>query len=300
VSPERIPLLLNTGGGSAPADPAAFARKLDPRLDAQPLAGAAIDAAIARELAAGTRILAVAGGDGTMRAAAEALLESGATLAVIPSGTLNHFARRLEIDSPERAAAALTAGTEQVVPAGTFDGHLFLNTLTFGEYARVLRVRTRLRRYLGKWPAALVGFATTLVRQRWIEVSLELDDRVVTRRTPLVWVGLGWGSFPLVHEAAERRAEPDLEVAVLRTHGLAGAAFGMRLATQLVRRELPVRDRAMEIFHTRRITLRARHRLDATADGEIFRLGAKVEIGVRDQAVRVLVPPPQVEEAEKS
>ncbi|HSJ15232.1 MAG TPA: diacylglycerol kinase family protein [Longimicrobiales bacterium] len=298
MSEERIPLLLNTGGGSAPADAAAFAAELDDRLEAEALAGGALADAIARELAGGARTIAVAGGDGTMRTAAEAMLDSGATLAVAPGGTLNHFARRIGIENLEQARAALQGGAAELVPAGTFDNHIFLNTLTFGEYARVLRVRTRYRRFLGKWPAAGLGFASVLLRQRWIDVTLELEDRIVTRRTPLVWVGMGWGSFPLVHEAAERRAQPDLEVAVLRAHGLAGAAFGLRLSARLVRRELPVRDPALEIFHARRITLHARRRLDATADGEIFRLAPPVEIAIRDRAVRVLVPPARPEAQE--
>ena len=289
--PTRVPLLLNTGGGSAPADPAAFAAELDPRLEARPLPGREIPAAIERELASGTRTIAVAGGDGTLRSAAEALLDSDAALLAVPAGTLNHFARRLDIETPERAGEALRAGREECVPVGTFDGRVFLNTLTFGEYARVLRVRARFRRYIGKWPAAAIGFIDALVRSRRIAVTLELEDRSITRRTALVWVGLGWGSFPVVHEAAERRAEPDLEVAVVRAHGLAAAALLLRLSARLVRRELPIRDEAIEVFHARRITIRSKRRLDATADGEIFRLSPPVEITVRDRALRVLVPP---------
>jgi undecaprenyl-diphosphatase len=286
-----IPLVLNTEGGSAPADPEAFAGELDERLRVRALAGRDIASIIARELADGAEVIAVGGGDGTMRAAAEALLDSAATLAVVPTGTLNHFARRLDVGTAERAGEALRGGVQQQVPAGTFNGNIFLNTLTFGEYARVLRVRTRFRRYVGKWPAAMMGFIDALARRRSIDVTLELEDCTVTRRTPLVWIGIGWGSFPFVHEALERRSEPDLEVAVLRTHGLGLVALVPRLLARLVRREGPVQDPALEIFHARRITLHARRRLDATADGEIFRLEPPVEIAIRDRAVRVLVPP---------
>ncbi len=65
---------------------------------------------------AGTDVLVAAGGDGTINAAASALIHQPTTLGVIPAGTLNHFARDLHIpiDPAEAARVLLTSGIIQV------------------------------------------------------------------------------------------------------------------------------------------------------------------------------------------
>ena len=57
--------------------------------------------------------IGVSGGDGPLQTAAAVLHGSGTTLVPIPGGHLNHFARRLGLDSPAAAAeaAAETAPT---------------------------------------------------------------------------------------------------------------------------------------------------------------------------------------------
>src|SRR5947208_2417641 len=56
-------------------------------------------------------VLVAAGGDGTINAAACALVHQPVALGVIPAGTLNHFARDLRIPiDPEEAARVLTRG----------------------------------------------------------------------------------------------------------------------------------------------------------------------------------------------
>lgn len=124
-----------------------------------------------------------------------------------------------------------------------------------------------------------------------LDLTFEVNGAEVHRRTAFVWIGVGLGSFPFVHEAADETA-PYLEIAVLRPQSAAGAAaFLLRLGTRLLRRELPVCDPALEVFHARALTLRAQHRVDATADAEIFRVTSPVEIEIVPEGLCVLVPP---------
>src|SRR5688572_6713113 len=117
-----------------------------------------IVAAAEKAAARGDAIFCVAGGDGTLHGVANALAGTETALACVPVGTINNFARRHHIDTLEAAASALRAREIVSVALGAVDDHVFLNTLTFGEYARVVRMRDRMRPYVGKWTGALIGF----------------------------------------------------------------------------------------------------------------------------------------------
>lgn len=64
----------------------------------------------------GFRTLVAAGGDGTIAGVASVLVDSDATLGVLPVGTLNHFAKALQIPLDfEQAVEVIAAGrTEKI------------------------------------------------------------------------------------------------------------------------------------------------------------------------------------------
>ncbi len=76
--------------------------------------------AIAACKASGPELVIVMGGDGTILAAAEAFLETGAALAIVPQGTVNQLARDLAIPlDPLAAIEALAAGRLADIDVGT-------------------------------------------------------------------------------------------------------------------------------------------------------------------------------------
>lgn len=297
----RVPVFVNPGAGRA-ADTRALLERFDGAITAIVLEPAALYDAVSRAAATGAPIIGVAGGDGSMRTAAAALLHSQSALLCIPAGTINTFARRQGIPDMPAAAAALRAGRMVAVSIGTFQDSCFLNTLTFGEYARIVRRRERYRRFIGKWPAALLATVGTLTTLREMIVHLDVEGDVLIRRTPVVWIGLGWGSFPRLHETSERRSRPDLEVVVVRSATKrAAAATLLRLARGMLRGRMPLRDPDLEVLHARSLTLGrgaavsadlppegAGEWLDATADGEVLRIRGPVRVGVLDNALRVI------------
>ena len=88
----------------------------------------------------GARSLAVAGGDGSVAAVAAVAVERDLPLLVVPTGTLNHFARDLGLDlaRPLRALDALDAGHERRVDVGRINGRPFINNVSLGVYAEML------------------------------------------------------------------------------------------------------------------------------------------------------------------
>lgn len=89
----------------------------------------------------GAESLAVAGGDGSVAAVAGVAVERGLPFAVVPTGTLNHFARDLGLDlvRPLRALDAFIPGRhERRVDVGNVNGRLFINNVSLGVYAEML------------------------------------------------------------------------------------------------------------------------------------------------------------------
>jgi diacylglycerol kinase family enzyme len=254
----------------------------------------ALSGEIDRLVGLGSPVVGVSGGDGSLATAAARLAGTTTALLPIPTGTLNHFARRLGIARPEDAATALSGGRVATAPVGVVDDRVFLNTATFGVYADVVRRRESLRRLLTKWPAAIVAFWGVLLRMRRLELVLHVEGKHLRRTTPVVWVGIGWGSFPRVLNAAERRKHPDLEIVVLRPGGRLGAATLLgRLIVHLLRGdERPIDDPALEVIHARSLLIHSPHRIGVTMDGEVMRFEPPLYVAVQDEALRVVTRKP--------
>jgi diacylglycerol kinase family enzyme len=294
-------VFVNEGAGRGPSQVNAIAAALENagiRAVVRAVPPAELFAAISA-ISAPSKTVAIAGGDGTQTAAAEILAGQPIALAPIPTGTLNHFARRTGVENIEDAAAALQGGHTSRVPVGVVNERLFLNTATFGLYADVVRRREQIRPWLAKWPSAAIAIVTRLIRMSRLHVTLEVTgaDGPLERFTPLVWVGVGWGSFPIVHRAAERRGQPDLEIVVLRPRGRFGMVWlGFRFLRHVLTRNRPVEDPALEVLHARSLLIRSAGAIGVTLDGEVFRLEAPLFVGVVDDALQVVVPAPEEED----
>jgi diacylglycerol kinase family enzyme len=292
--PGPIPIFVNpAAGGGGADDPLAVAlRDAGVNAEIRPTHPAELEGAITRAMADGEPVVGVSGGDGTLLTAVNVLAGSGTTLAPFPSGTLNHFSRRLGIADLPTAARAVAAGRSEGAPAGVMDDRLFLNTATFGLYADVVRRREKMRPWIRKWPAAAVSFAQTLFGLREMTVSLEVDGKQVTCETPLVWVGVGWGSFPFVHESPDGRALPELEIVVLRPGGRIGAFFLLiRIAILLGDRKKLRDDPGLQFINARQMVIHAHRRVGVTLDGEVMRCESPIYVGIQQGAISVRTPP---------
>ena len=107
---------------------------------------------IARELAAtDCEVLVAGGGDGTTRGVAEAAVQAGKTLGLLPLGTFNYFARNLGIPLElEAATKVILEGFPVRTPVFDLDGRFVLSNLSIGILPTVLLKRRRLYRRWGR------------------------------------------------------------------------------------------------------------------------------------------------------
>jgi diacylglycerol kinase family enzyme len=125
-----------------------------------------------------TRVLGVAGGDGTLSAAAAVASDRDLPLLAIPAGPLNHLAQDLAVRSAEDAVAAVQAGSAIAVDLARIGDRTFVNTASFGSYTELVDAREALEDQIGKWPAVVVAGWRVLRRGTPVEVEL---DGVPTR-----------------------------------------------------------------------------------------------------------------------
>jgi undecaprenyl-diphosphatase len=126
------------------------------------------------------RALGVAGGDGTVAAVASVAAERDLPLALVPAGTLNHFARDVGITSMPDADAATEVGNAVRVDLGEveIDGageaahRWFVNTASLGGYPELVRLREKLQERHPKWPSAAIALARTLRNAKPLTVRL--------------------------------------------------------------------------------------------------------------------------------
>lgn len=136
---------------------------------------------------AGADMIIVAGGDGTVRAAAEGIHDSEATLALLPSGTGNLLARNLDLtlDDLEHSIHSAFAGKDRDIDLGLIDirhdddsitKHVFLVMAGLGLDAKMLaNTDEDLKAKVG-WLAYVGAIFKALTDKNELRVRYKLDE----------------------------------------------------------------------------------------------------------------------------
>jgi methylglyoxal synthase len=132
-------------------------------------------------IAAGADLVLASGGDGTISAVAERLIETNVPLGIIPRGTANAFAAALGIPGDIRGACeVITAGTTRVVDAARCNGKPFILLTGIGFEAEMVdRANRELKNRLGVLAYLLAGvqqFQEQTAFQAVIDIEGELTE----------------------------------------------------------------------------------------------------------------------------
>jgi YegS/Rv2252/BmrU family lipid kinase len=250
------------------------------------------------ELARGAVKLVVGGGDGTLSTAAGLLAGTPATLAVLPLGTANDFARSLGIPGDLARAAAIAArGRVRTVDVGRAGRRVFLNAASVGiSSALTRRLHPELKRRAGKLAYPVAGAAAA--SERPFRARIEWDGEVLELRALQIVVGNGryHGGGRLVAPGA-RIDDRALDVYVVAAPSRRGGGVRGRVRelAALARYAVGIaRGRHVEdprVLHVRaaRVSVRTEPRLELDVDGELAGR-TPVVLRVEPGALRVLAP----------
>jgi len=291
-------MLINRGGGAVAADPtiALKARKA--------LAEAGVDAEVelveggdcaarCRAIAErGDELLIVGGGDGTVSAAVSALIGTETLLAILPLGTLNHFARDLAIPAElDQAARLIASRTERHVDVGEMNDRLFINNSAIGLYPLMVIDRDLQRKRLGrsKRLAMIIASLRTLIRFNRQRLILTVnDERTGQLDTPLLFVGNNDYRIDLGAPGKRERLDAGtLCVMVMRKK----TRRGMIAASVRALFDRTRADDMVELEHVEQLRVGSeRSQLAVSLDGEVVRATPPLDYRIRKKALRVIAP----------
>ena len=289
-------LLLNARSGSARADTADLLRKafeenghtatIDSD-DETPLAERC-----RRAVESPARVIVAAGGDGTVTAVAEALLDTDKTLAILPLGTANLLARDLglPLDAAEWVTALETM-TVRKIDVGEVNGRIFLHKVVIGTIPGIAAAREQIRDRsdLGALLGFLGHFVRRLKRARpmAVEITLSAGDKRVERVQSIAVANNdydeGLGRF---------FSRSCLDAGSLSLYVIRHLSFGdvIRLSAEMLLGNWR-NDEAIEVDQVRYVSIRIkRPTIKAMIDGEIGSLDTPLNFRVRPCALSVLAP----------
>ncbi|WP_329292219.1 diacylglycerol kinase family protein [Streptomyces sp. NBC_01455] len=264
----------------------------------------------ARAIRDGATLVVVCGGDGTVRAVADALAGSGVPLAVVPCGTGNLLARNLGLPlSPAEALEAALRGTSHPLDLGHIEGddlpatHFAAMSGAGLDAAMIEHTDERAKSAMG-WPAYLLAGISTLRTPR-MSLTIRLDDAPAVRRTArmvlVANVGTVQGGLTLLPSA--RPDDGRLDLLVLDPRGPGG--WLRAVGTLLRRRSRTPRPATMdtlvtqdggrtgvpvEFFTFRRAELTFDSPQSRELDGDPVGRGRRLTAEVRPGALTVLLP----------
>ncbi|WP_279479993.1 diacylglycerol kinase family protein [Aureimonas sp. SK2] len=236
-------------------------------------------------------VLMVGGGDGTVSSAAAAVAGTPIALGILPAGTMNLFARSLQIPMGlDPAVKALANGRIAEVDIASVNGQYFVHQFAVGMHARMVRTREKLDYHsrIGKMWASVRAVVTAASSLPMVELRVEIDGKAQVILTPAVAVSnniYGNGHLPYADDPRGGKLgiyimKATSRMAVLKTtiDMMRGAWQGATHLTVLTADQLVIEHR------------RPKSRNRSVMDGELRSLDRRSEVRIHPRGLKVLVP----------
>jgi diacylglycerol kinase family enzyme len=253
--------------------------------------GGEIEALARRALKEDCSPIIAGGGDGTINAVASHVVGTGRALGVLPLGTLNHFAKDINVPLElEDAARVCVEGRIASVDVGEVNGRIFLNNSSLGLYPSIVREREKLQHRLGhgKWRAFFWASLTVWRRYPFLKVRLSTAEEELARTSPFIFIGNNeyeMENFNIGSRSCIDKGQLSLYIAH-RT----GRMGLIRLAWRALFGGLRNED-DFDALCTKEIWIETRRpRLRVATDGEVTIMPTPLHYRVLPGALRVLVP----------
>lgn len=234
----------------------------------------------------GAPMVIVGGGDGSLSAAVDELVDHPCVFALLPLGTANSFARTLGIPLDlDGAIATIVTGKRRTVDLGVIDGDYFANSAAMGLSPLVAgTVPHKLKKYLGRF-GYLLWASWCAWGFRPFHLTIEVDGE--RHEMDALEVRIANGGYHGGVEVVDAAEVDSGEIVVQAVTGRDKNRLLWNWIATLTRhrsRKETVRD-----FHGRHLKIITEPRLPIAIDGELLgHTPATVEVA--ENAIEVVVP----------
>lgn len=269
--------------------------------------------ATGRAISEGADLIIAAGGDGTVRAVAEAIQGTGTRMALLPSGTGNLLARNLDLtlDDVRNSVSVAFTGKDRAVDLGVIDierqdgtrsRHAFVVMAGMGLDAKMIENTDDDLKAKAGWVAYVKAIALSLRDPKELDVRFTLDDHR-TKHSILHTLILGnCGSLPgNVLLLPDAKVDDGLfDLMLLRPGGPFGwlsVWFKVAWFNRILRRTTPSTpiselssDRHLRYHTGKQLIVRMSRPETIELDGDTFGKAAAFKAWIEPGALTVRVP----------
>lgn len=289
--PQSGTLFLNRNSGIHSEDDALIAAARDAGLEVIEISEQLdCPAEVRARLARGTRLIIAAGGDGTVHHVVQAMIRSDAALAVIPTGTYNHFARDLGIPLAWREALDVALhGESRVVDTARIGERFFVNNVSLGLYPEMVARREARGRDYPRWKARIYAFAGAMKKYRHVTLAVESDGRRELIRTHVFMVSNNSYDLERFGVEAPRKSLTGGKLTVYWLPHTSRIRLARWIARYLAGRAHTIPG--FRVFQTTELRVQTSHtHLRVGIDGEVLTLNAPLSIAIEPRSLTVKVP----------
>jgi len=293
---QPVPTFINPKAGSAAKIREALAD--DARLALHFVEPDALPATLQALVEAGVPRVLVSGGDGTLALAANSLAHTQTALGIIPGGTLNHFAKYLQLPLQPQEAVELALNSPHIkaVDLGCLNERFYLNTSSVGAYVHFVRMREYLeKRYLGYYLASLLALVHSFIRLRF--ARLWINQRKLY--SPLVYMGAHPPSKTSPYELNDTQLADGQGLQQIIVNAETRTQLLKMIGSVIVRRTDPLsKTKQLDCALVDSATIMpdsGRAYVYVALDGEITRQVPPLHYRYEPNALRVIVPAPKDE-----
>jgi YegS/Rv2252/BmrU family lipid kinase len=235
-------------------------------------------------------LVIVAGGDGTLNAAAEGIVEAGLPLGVLPLGTANDLARTLGLPTQlDAACQAIAAGHTRQIDVGWVNGKHFFNVASIGLSVSITAELSGASKRRWGVLAYLITAARVLRRSR--PFHAEIGCGGTTSQIKTVQITVGNGRFYGGGNVVAQHAAIDDQVLDLYSLEI-GHWWQMVWLARALRTGCLAGKPCVRTISGQEFQVRTHRRRAINTDGEITAF-TPATFRVVPKAVSVFVPEPQ-------
>ena len=236
--------------------------------------------------------IAAAGGDGTVSAVANCLISSHSDLplAVLPAGTLNHFAKDLKLPLDLKASAeVISKGKITKIDAGEVNGKIFINNSSIGFYPKVVKKRLQNQKLGGsKWTAMGNAILNAFNKFPLLEVIVESEEEKINCKTPFVFIGNNEYYFDILNLGTRDKLDQGYLSLYYPNSSDKYSMFRFAFLALINKLHQP---KDFSIVFTKEASLNInKSRIEAALDGELFTFTPPLKYKIIPKCLNVIVP----------